>query len=43
MQRDAKMYERYLNIVEAQLGSLIDAIGEAKGPEDISKKVFEAS
>ena len=38
-----KMYERYLNIVEAELGSLIDAIGEAKGPADISKKVFEAS
>ena len=37
------MYERYLNIVEAELGSLIDAIGEAKGPEEISKKVFEAS
>ncbi|MCK4549467.1 MAG: hypothetical protein KAU49_04835, partial [Candidatus Krumholzibacteria bacterium] len=37
------MYERYLNIVEAELGALIDAIGEANGPEDISKKVFEAS
>ena len=38
-----KMYERYLSIVEAELGSLIDAIGDAKGPEDISKKIFEAS
>ncbi len=38
-----KMYERYLSIVEAQLGSLIEAIGEAGGPEEIAKKVFEAS
>ncbi len=37
------MYERYLNIVEAELGSLIEAIGEAGGPEEISRKVFEAS
>jgi hypothetical protein len=37
------MYERYLNIVEAQLGSLIEAIGEAGGPEELAKKVFEAS
>jgi phosphate butyryltransferase len=38
-----RMYERYLNIVEAELGSLIDAINEANGPEEITKKVFEAS
>ena len=37
------MYERYLPIVEAGLGSLVEAIGDAKGPEEVSKKVFEAS
>jgi len=34
------MYERYVTTVEAQLGSLSEAIGDAGGSEDTTKRVF---
>ena len=38
-----RMYENYLNIVEAELGSLVDAINDSGGSEEILKRVFESS